>query len=613
MPAKTQGNFLITDLRIPYKSFNSAVSTDLAFQDGANVLTTVPGYLENRPGFATVAIPAPGGGFTGTVKSIYLWHKISGTTTSYFGMVCSTDSTQSYVYKFKFGTDANAVLIRTCTNSNTPFWFVDSNQTCYFGKDDVAGEMWFYDGTSINKWGITRPSVVPTVSLSAGSLDITTGWYYRYGYGNSSRGSLSTLSDLSACTGATTGKQVGVGVTASGDAQVDQIRVFRTTDGGSTNPDQMQELPNSPFANSTATITDTSTDVGLLTIFGPALLQNDPPPAMKPLCVSQNRIWGIAANKLYYSGFEEIGNGVPEECFPSGLDGNFRPYPSPLYGLAPTSTGVAIFTAKKIFGVDGDSLDTFRWGSVLDQRGTKFPKNVAAAGGSVLWLDTSGQFWLSDIGEMGTDIRVDTKLFTPSLTQIAIHNSDEFNWVVVMDGANGKLFVANMDNKHWMVPWPISGVTAIASGETADGTVDLLGAINGVIYKIVPGTYNDAGTLYKPWIKWNLFSVAPDETPDWYGVVDNVALETDSILPADVRQLNDDDPRQIDISKWISIKENEQDSTRRASQGTAIIRKEYTSQPVTSNAQRIAVYIEWPTKDQNFHLYSMSIKHHRNG
>src|SRR6478672_9085560 len=192
MAAKTQGNFLVTDLRIPYKSFNSAVSTDLAFQDGANVLTTVPGYLENRPGFATIAIPAPGGGFTGTIKSIYPWHRVSGTTTSYFAMVCSTDSTQSYVYKFKFGTDATAILIRTCTTSSTPFWFVDSNQTCYFGKDDVAGEMWFYDGTSINKWGITRPSVVPTVSLSAGSLDITVGWYYRYGYANSTRGSLST-------------------------------------------------------------------------------------------------------------------------------------------------------------------------------------------------------------------------------------------------------------------------------------------------------------------------------------------------------------------------------------------------------------------------------------
>src|SRR5690348_11429934 len=102
---KTPGYNLITDLRIAYKSFNSAVSTDLAFQDGANVLTTVPGYLERRPGFATVAIPAPGGGFTGTIKSIYLWHRVSGTTTSYFGMVCSADNSKSYVYKFQFGVD----------------------------------------------------------------------------------------------------------------------------------------------------------------------------------------------------------------------------------------------------------------------------------------------------------------------------------------------------------------------------------------------------------------------------------------------------------------------------------------------------------------------------
>src|SRR6185437_15239622 len=106
--AKSECHYPITDLRIPYKSFNSSVSTDLAFQDGANVLTTIPGYLECRPGFATVAIP---GSFTGTIKKVFLWHRISGTTTSYFGMVNSTDGSQSYVYKFKFGVDVSASLI----------------------------------------------------------------------------------------------------------------------------------------------------------------------------------------------------------------------------------------------------------------------------------------------------------------------------------------------------------------------------------------------------------------------------------------------------------------------------------------------------------------------
>lgn len=608
--AKTQENNLITDLRIPYKSFNSAVSTDLAFQDGANVLTTIPGYLERRPGFATVAVP---GTFTGTVKRIFLWHRVSGAVTSYFGMVCSVDGSNSYVYKFKFGVDVSASLIRTCTTSNTPFEFVASNQTCYFGKDDVANEMWKYNGTTLSKWGIIAPSVAPTVGLAAGSVDGTVGYYYRSTYGNSLTGHQSSTSDLSVCTGVFTSKLIQVTLTASADAQVDQIHVYRTTDGGSTDPAEMQELTNSPFSNASATISDTATDVTLLDSFAPDFLQNDPPPAMRPLCVFQNRIGGIAANKFYYSGFEEIGAGVPEECFPSGLDGNFRPYSSPLYGLAATPSGVAIFSAKKISGVDGDSLDTFRWGTILDKRGTFYPTNVASVGGSIVWFDTSKQIWLSDIGEMGGDIRTDTKTFTPSLTQIAIHNSGEFNWVVFMDGQNGRLIVANMDNKHWMVPWPLAGVTAIASGETADGVVDLLAAVNGQIYKIVPGTYNDAGVPYSAFVKWNLFSIAPNETPDWYGVVDYVALETDSVTPSDVLQLNDDDPRQVPVGEWTSLKANEQVSTTKSAQGgTAIMRKEYMSQPETENAQRIAVYIKWAAEDKNFHLYSMNIKHHRN-
>lgn len=610
---KSQNDYFLTDLRIPYKSYVSPIDDGVTFHDGANVLTTIPSWLERRPGFATVAIPAPGGGFTGTIQRIYMWHRVSGTVTNYFAMICSTDASKSYVYKFQFGVDSAAVLIRTCTTSNTPFYFVDSSQTCYFGKDDVSGEMWKFDGTNLFAWTMTRPAAAPVIGLAAGSLNIQVGLYYRVAYGRSATGGLSSTSDLSACTGIATGKLVQVTLVASPDAQCDQIHVYRTTDGGSTNPNQMQEIPNSPFTNTNQTINDTATDVQLLNVFGPALLANDPPPAMKPLCVSQNRIWGIAGSKLYYSGFEEINNGVPEECFPSGLSGNFRPYPSPLYGLAPTTTGVAIFSGRRVFGVDGDSLDTFRWGTVLDKRGTKSPTAVAAVGDSIIWLDTSGQVWLSDIGEMGADIRTDSLLFKASSTQIAIHNSGNYNWVVFMDGQNAKLFVANMDNKHWMVPWPITGVTAIASGETADSVVDLLAAINGTIYKITNGVFNDAGTPYTAFVKSNLFKIAPDQAPDFYGVVDYVALELDTILPADVRQLNDDDPRQVPVSLWPDIVQNMQDSTKRSSQGTAVLRKEYPSQPQTTNAQRVAIYLQWPTVDQNFHLYSLGIKYHQNG
>lgn len=606
----TTGHNLITDLRIPFKSFNSAVSTDLAFQDGANVITNVPGYLQPRPGFSAAAFS---GTYTGTVKKIFMWHRVNASgTTEYYAMVCSVDGSQSYVYKFKFGVDVSAALIRTCTTSNSVFSFVTSNQTCYFGKDDVSGEMWKYDGTTLSKWGIDKPSA-PTVGTAAGSLNITASYYYRVTYGNSSTGHQSSPSDVSACIGANTGKKIQITLVASADAQVDKIHVYRTTDGGSTNPIQMEEIANSPFANANATVDDQTADVDLGNP-APALQSCDPPPAMRGLFTFQNRIGGFAKNVFYYSAFEEIGTtAVPEESFPSGTDGNQRPYSSPVFGTTNTPTGAAIFTARTIFGVDGDSLDSFRWGTILDQRGTKYETNVLTVGTSIVWRDTSGQIWLSDIGEMGKDIRTDTKLTTPHNTQFVAHNFGDANWLLVLDVENGRIIPANMDNQHWMVPWPISGITALASGETADGTVDLLAAINGTIYKLVAGTFTDAGSSYTPWVKTNLFKVAPDEQPDYYGVVDYVALETNGKLPVDIRQLNDDDPRQVSTTSgaWISIKGNEQDSTRRSSQGVYVVRKEYTSQPATNNAQRIALYIEWRPGD-NFALYSLDIKHHLN-
>jgi hypothetical protein len=605
--AKTVDHKYLTDLRIPYQSYGSPISTDPDFSDGANVLTNLSGVLERRPGFATGAVP---GTFTGTIKRIFVWHRVAGTVTSYFAMVNSCDDTQSYVYKFKFGTDAAAVLIHTDTTSNTPFDFVTSNQMVFFGKDDVADQMWKYDGTNKRKWGIAAPAAAPTIALVAGSLNITSGWFYRTAYGSSATGHVSSVSPLSACTSRDTSKKVQVTIAASADAQVDRIHVYRTTDGGSTNPFEMQELPNSPFSNANATIDDTATDLDLQTVFAPALYANDPPPPLRGFIVFQNRIGGFTANKFYYSGFEEIANGVGEESWPSGLDGNHRPYPSPIYALAPTSSGAGIFTKRKIYGVDGDSLDTFRWGTIIENRGAEYPTAVLAVGGSVVWLDTSKQIWLSDIGEMGKDIRPDSMLFDPTQTQIAVFNSGEYNWVLVLDGENEKIYPANMDNMHWMVPWPIAGVTAIASGETADGTVSLLAAIGGTIYKLTPGTYLDGVAPYGAWLKTNLFNVAPEQEPDFYGVVDYVALETDSKMPSKVAQLNDDDSSEAD--NWVDLTDHAQDSTRRAQQGVHVIRKEYPSQPATANAQRVALWLEWPTENANFKLYSLDIKHHRN-
>src|SRR5262249_21245982 len=154
------------------------------------------------------------------------------------------------------------------------------------------------------------------------------GWYYRYTYGNSSTGHESSASALSACTGIVSNKTIQVTVVASSDSQVDQIRIYRTTDGGSTNPSKMQEITGSPFANSSTTQNDTTTDVSLGSRICPGTTTNDPPTASSKLCIYGGRIFTAASATSYYSGLEELpSNGVSWESFPSGLSGNNYAWP----------------------------------------------------------------------------------------------------------------------------------------------------------------------------------------------------------------------------------------------------------------------------------------------
>src|SRR5262249_24435331 len=143
--------------------------------------------------------------------------------------------------------------------TSTPFDFVVSNNTLYMGN---GTEMRKYSGTgsTTQKWGVTRPAAPVTVGTTGTGVSAFVGWFYRVTYCNSTTGHESSASDLSPCTGIATNKTNTIALVASTDTQVDQIRVYRTTDGGSTDPTEMQELTGSPFANTTTTVNEATAD-----------------------------------------------------------------------------------------------------------------------------------------------------------------------------------------------------------------------------------------------------------------------------------------------------------------------------------------------------------------
>lgn len=191
-------------------------------------------------------------------------------------------------------------------------------------------------------------AVTPTGS---GSMAATRGYQYVACYSNSNDNTVSSPTLASLNTGPFTGKaQVNVVLVASGDPQTNQIRVFRTTDGGSI----FYELPNSPFPNTSATIVDTAGDPDALT--GPILnifsqapfpFQNNPPPAgMINCCYHLGRIFGSYGNTMVWSAGADVILGDGNQAFPPV--NNFV-LPALITRFQPLAIGILIFTTAGVY------------------------------------------------------------------------------------------------------------------------------------------------------------------------------------------------------------------------------------------------------------------------
>lgn len=582
----------IDNLALPYVSNASVIETDVQWGPGStNILTGQLQLSERRPGFSSTFLS----GFVNLQRQFF-WRKWGG---AFFWMGCDIDSVAK-VYKFQIGTDVDKVLIWT-SGTAEPFDFVISNNTCYFGN---GTDMKKYDGTGVAKnWGFAAPPA-PSLSLVTGTLKVYTSLCYVATYWDGRHES--SPSQITACSGVFDSKNVRLGLTASSDTQVTKIRVYRTPDGGAQDPTKMKEITGSPFPNVTGTVDDSTLDASLSIRTAPPFLRNDPPPPQKGFVEYGGRIWGFLNNTTYYSAFEETADNAPEECWPSGLDGNFYPWAHEVMAHAPLVDGISVFSAERISKIEGDSLDTFRRYTLLERRGTRNRKSVAALGGSVAWFDTAGQVWVSDIGEVGLPIRPDTAVMDQTKVEIAIHISGIYHWLVLLDGGTGRLFVYDLDSRQWMPPWLLgTSASAMTSGETALGAVDLLIARNqSKSMKLVSGSYVDDGTPYESIATTNMWRLTPEGNPSLRGVLDWTEIKTDTNPPSKVEQLTDDDPL---LAPFVDITANGEDSPD-VIQGQFLKTTRYTSQ--FPGAQLLAVKCTWDADSTNFKLHQLDIAFH---
>ena len=613
MLARQLQHHYITDTALPYVTNDSPTSKHVEIGAGTNVLTTIRGYAERRPGFQAY-LADTSFTFSGSIQRFCTWRRWTGASVTlsgaYFVMYSVITSTASVVYKQLVGTDVRPVwLHQDSTQTAIPFEYTVSNDFIFFGD---GTDMMKWDGTTKTNWGITAPAAAVTFSSGSGSLSPVVGYQWQIAWENSSTGHISSPSPASiSSVAASSVKYTFTGNTTS-DSQVDKVRLFRTVDGGSI----YFELPESPISYATWTASgyedntpdppQTSSTAVLTSAVSPLLNQNNRPTASRDPIWFANRIWTHTNDTVYYSDFEELVRGVEEEAFASI---NYRFFGKEIIAKRVAGTYLLIFTADVIYRIYGDSLATFRMDTLAEGKGALNPACVIAFNGLVAWLDTSNTVWVTDgISIVDIDlsfpIRPSISSVTHSSCALAYHNTGNQRWLILMVGSgDSALYVYDLDTRQWMPPWMLTGITAIYSGQTAAGTTQLF--LGRSQKPLVLGTsYLDDGAAYTASLTTNLFDMVPFDDPSAYGVLDHIALETGSTAAYEVKFLTDEDPATGTFTATTAGF-----GAPNRQQGSNLVETWYStlSDPNFRGCRRCAIQVLWSAQNSNFLLYGIDL------
>lgn len=464
----------------------------------------------------------------------------------------------------------------------------------------------------------------PVVTLAGTGLTATVGYQYVVCFGNSNTGHVGGPSPISNLV-KPTNQSMSIPVMASTDPQVNQIRIFRTTDSATGIGGQAYfEIPNSPVPNTTATITDSAPDTSLNVLsIAPTPTFNDPPTPIRGMVYFSGRIWGFTGNKVWFTGLEEITIGVPEESMPSGIAGNFWAFDEPVQalevaGIGPNQ-GLLVLCGGRAYAVQGNTLDTFVRFQISNRRGARNLTCVSALGGMMSWLDSSNQVWATDganLNELSTLIRNDLSGITQSACSMTFHTAGRFHWLVLSTGT--KLYVYDVDQDQWMPPWTFAA-KYIYSGEISPGNYALMASTGTKALQLnvagTAGSFNDNGATYQPNAKFGLLSVVPDygsrfsyigtgsynePTRTGYPAIFQLTNNGQSI--ADFSICQDDDPT---LATYTSIAANSVDTSVAFNRQNGTNMKQLVFPTTAPVARWIGMQIKLANADQVDNLYEV--------
>lgn len=276
-----------------------------------------------------------------------------------------------------------------------------------------------YDGTTATNHDAGAFVIYHDWAVSAHRVDVVNGWKYTYAWVSltgqvSNRAPLETNPDLMSSSTFPFFDQVPKMV-VQGNADtvnIPTINVYRTQDGGGTfyfvgsTPNtgagsitfEDKYLETGPaYGTTNDPIPDDLLDQGQIapsltsntvppTVIAPQVIGTDVPTSGTVLASYANRIWFGIGNYLFFSGGEEITEGVPEECFPAGIDGNFFKFQHPITTLVAGENALYVFTTDHTYKISGSEKQTFNVKPILHNIGGFSALAVTRMGDKIAFL-----------------------------------------------------------------------------------------------------------------------------------------------------------------------------------------------------------------------------------
>jgi hypothetical protein len=253
----------------------------------------------------------------------------------------------------------NALLSATLKSSVIPYRPFNDPETWAFIADGSI--MKKDNGTSTYKWGIDPPTATPGVTTTGTGL--TGSYSVKFTYARVNAGALCHESNPSpaSATQALVNQNLSVtGLTASTDAQVTHIRLYRNVSGGTV------YLFDQQIANGTTTATSSQADSAL----GVAVdTDNDVPPNCSWATIFNETVFllGETANPHHLNFSRRL---RPESVFDYIEIGNAD---DPLVAAVQVAGVMGVWTRKTKYRVTGSSASSYTANEHLSRRGTPSP------------------------------------------------------------------------------------------------------------------------------------------------------------------------------------------------------------------------------------------------